>query len=89
MVWRYWLVKEYIKAVYCYPTDLTYEEYIKWNASLAEAQAGIKIAGRNTNTSNMQMTPPYSRKRRPTKEPLNEGERGEWKSLLKTQHSKN
>ena len=26
-----------------------YAEYIKWNAQLDEAQAGIKIAGRNTN----------------------------------------
>ena len=31
---------------------------------------------------------PYSRKRRGTKEPLDESERGEWKSWLKTQHSK-
>ena len=31
---------------------------------------------------------PYGRKQRGTKEPLNEGERGEWKSWLKTQHSK-
>ena len=29
------------------------------------------------------------RKQRETKEPLNEGERGEWKSGLRTQHSKN
>ena len=29
------------------------------------------------------------RKPRGTKEPLNEGKRGEWKSWLKTQHSKN
>ena len=28
------------------------------NAGLEEAQAGIKIAGRNTNNLNMQMTPP-------------------------------
>ena len=28
------------------------------NAGLDEAQAGIKIAGRNIKTSNMQMTPP-------------------------------
>ena len=27
-----------------------YEEYIMWNARLAEAQAGIKIAGRNINS---------------------------------------
>ena len=30
-----------------------------------------------------------TRLRRGTKEPLDEGERGEWKSWLKTQHSKN
>ena len=32
---------------------------------------------------------PNSRKWRGTKEPLDEGERGKWKSWLKTQHSKN
>ena len=32
---------------------------------------------------------PYGRKRRGTKEPLDESERGEWKSWLKTQHSEN
>ena len=37
----------------------------------------------------MQMTPPYGRKQRGTKESLDEGERGERKSCLKTQHSKN
>ena len=31
---------------------------------------------------------PYSRKRRGTKEPPDESERGEWQSWLKTQHSK-
>ena len=41
--------KEYIKAVYCDPAYLTYAEYIMRNAGLEEAQAGIKIAGRNTN----------------------------------------
>ena len=44
------LVKEYIKAVYCHPAYLTYmQSYIMWNAGLEEAQAGIKIAGRNIN----------------------------------------
>ena len=33
------------------------------------------------------MTSPYGRKWRRTKEPLDEDERGEWKSWLKTQHS--
>ena len=44
------LGKEYIKAVYHQPTCLTlYAEYIMQNAELDEAQAGIKIAGRNIN----------------------------------------
>ena len=29
-----------------------------WNAALDEAQAGIKIAGRNINKTDMQMTHP-------------------------------
>ena len=37
----------------------------------------------------MQMTPPYGRKQRRTKEPLDESERGELKSWLKAQHSEN
>ena len=40
--------KEYVKAIYCDPAYLT-SEYIMWNASLDEAQAGIKISGRNIN----------------------------------------
>ena len=36
---------EYVKAVYCHPAYLTYTQ----NAGLDEAQAGIKIAGRNIN----------------------------------------
>ena len=39
--------KEYIKSVYYHPAYLTYAEYIMQNAGLDEAQAGIKIAGRN------------------------------------------
>ena len=39
--------KEFVKAVYCHPAYLTYSEYIVRNAGLDEAQAGIKIAGRN------------------------------------------
>ena len=35
-----------VKAVYCHPV---YAEYIMRNAGLDEAQAGIKIAGRNIN----------------------------------------
>ena len=41
--------KKYIKAVYWHPAYLTYTEYIMRNAGLDEAQARIKIAGRNIN----------------------------------------
>ena len=39
-----------------------YAEYIVRNAGPEEAQAGIKIAGRNIITSDMQMTPPLWQK---------------------------
>ena len=43
------LGKEYIKDIYCHSAYLTYMEYITRNTRLEEAQAGIKIAGRNIN----------------------------------------
>ena len=55
------------------------------NPRLDEAQAGIKIAGRNINNLRHH---PYGIKWR-TKQPLDESERGEWKSWLKTQHLEN
>ena len=55
------LRKEYIKAVYCHLAYL-YAEYIMQNAGLEEAQAGIKIAGRISIASDMQMTPPLWQK---------------------------
>ena len=48
-----------------------------------------RLPGEISTISEMQMTPPYGRKQRRTKESLDEGERGELKSWLKTQHSKN
>ena len=62
-----------------------YAEWIKWNARLDESQAGIKIAGRSV----CRWYHSNGKKWRGTKEPLDEGEKGEWKSCLKTQHSKN
>ena len=72
--------KEYVKAVYCHPAYFNlYAEYSMQNARLDEAQARIKIARRNIN--NLRYVDdrkhlPYGRKQR-TKEPLDEGERGE------------
>ena len=53
-----------------------YAEHIMQNAELDETQAGIKIAGRNINNLRYALTPPYGRKQRGTKEPLDEGKRG-------------
>ena len=41
---------------------ILYAEYIMRNSGLEEAQAGIKIAGRNSITSDMQMIPPLWQK---------------------------
>ena len=42
--------KEYVKAVCCHPAYLTYMQSTSWETQgLEEAQAGIKIAKRNSN----------------------------------------
>ena len=71
------------------PAFNLHTEYIMRNARLDKSQAGIKTAGRNINNLRYaDDTTLNGRKWRGTKEPLNEGERGEWESWLKTQHSK-
>ena len=47
------------------------------------------LLGEISITSDMQMTPPLWQKVRETQKPLDESERGEWKSWLKAQHSEN
>ena len=67
-----------------------YAEYIRRNTGLEEAQAGIKIAGRNIN--NLRYADDITlvaESKEELKKTLDESERGEWKSLLKTQHSEN
>ena len=67
-----------------------YAEYIMQNARLDEAQAGIKAAWRNVNHLRCaDDTTLMAKKWRGPKEPLDEGERKEWKSWVKTQHSEN
>ena len=64
-------------------------EYIMRNAKLDEAQAGIKIARRNINNfRNSDDTTLMAESKEKLKRffHLNEGERGERKSQLKTQH---
>ena len=58
------------------------------NAGLDEAQARIKIAGRNINNHRYADDTTLTAESKEELEPLDEGKRGEWKSWLKTQHSK-
>ena len=72
------LGKEYIKAVYCHPAYLTYMQstsckMLGWMKHKLES----RLLGEIPITSDMQMTPPYGRKQKGTKELLYESERGE------------
>ena len=58
------------------------------NARLDEVQDGIKIAGRNINNLRYAGDTTLMAESEEKLKPLDEGERGEWKSWLKTQHSK-
>ena len=71
------LGKEYVKAVYCHPAYLTYMQSVScerlgWMKHKLESRLLGKIT-----TSDVQMTPPLWQKRRASKEPLDEGQRGE------------
>ena len=83
--------KEYVKAVYCHPAYLTYMQNTSWETlGWKKQKAGIKIAGRNIN--NLRYTDGttlMAESEEELKKPLEESERGEWKSWLKAQHSEN
>ena len=64
-----------------------YSEYIMWHARLDNSQASIKIARRYINS--LRYAGNTTLKQRGTKVPVDEGEREEWKSWVKIQHSKN
>ena len=60
------------------------------NTGLKEAQAGIKIAGRNINNLRYaDDTTLMVESEEELKSLYDESERGEWKSWLKAQHSEN
>ena len=82
--------KEYIKAVYCHPAYWTYMQSTSWEMlGWMKHKLESRLPGEISITSDMQWHHPYGRKQRRTKEPLEEIEREEWKSWLKTQHSEN
>ena len=81
--------KEYIKSVYCHPAYLTSIQSTSCEMpGWMKHKLKSRLLGNISITSDMQMTPSLQQKWKRTKEPLNESERGEWKSWLKTQHSK-
>ena len=83
------LGKEYIKAVYCHPAYLTYMQSTSWEMlGWMQHKLESKISGKNINNLSYAGDTTL-RKQRRTKEPLDESERGEWKSWLKAQHSEN
>ena len=59
------------------------------NAGLEEAQAGIKISGRNTINLRYADDTTLMAESEEEQKALDESERGEWKSWLKAQHLEN
>ena len=60
-----------------------------WDAELDEAQAGIKLAGRNINNLRYADDTTLMAESEEELKSLHESESGEWKSWLKAQHSEN
>ena len=65
-----------------------YAEYIMWNVRLDEAQAGVKIAGRNINNVRYADDTTLMAENEEQKNLLMKLKE-EWKSWLKAQHSEN
>ena len=83
------LGKEYVKSVLFSPCLVNlYAEYIMWNSGLDEAQAGIKIAGRNINYLKTAEDTTLMAESEELKSLLMKV-KWEWKSWHKTQHSEN
>ena len=65
-----------------------YGDYITRNVGWMKHNLELSMLGDISTTSDIQIRPLLWQKWRRTKEPLEESERAEWKSWLKTQHSK-
>ena len=83
------LGKEYIKAVYCHPAYLASMQIASlkcWTGWITSWNQDCREKYQQPQRGRWYH--PSGRKQRGTKEPLDESERGEWKSWLKTQHAK-
>ena len=81
--------KEYDTAVYCYSAYLIFAEYIMQNAKLDEAQAGIRISGRNINNLRYVDDTTLMAESEEELDSLLMRVKVEHEKLLKTQHSEN
>ena len=82
------LGKEYIKVVYCYPAYLiSMQSTLCKMPGWMEHKLESRLREKYQQSLICRWHQPYGRKWRGIKEPLDENERGEWKSWLKAQHS--
>ena len=81
--------KEYVKGVYCHPAFNFHGEYTTENAKLNEAQAEIKIAGRNINNLRYADDITHMAETEEELKSLLMKKKEEWKSWLETQHPEN
>ena len=80
--------KEYVKAVYCHPAYLIYMQSTSWEMlGWMKHKLESRLLEEISITSDKHHL--YDRTQKRTKEPLDESERGAWKSWLKPQHSEN
>ena len=78
------LGKEYIQVVHCHLAYLTSVQSTSWEMpGWMNHKLESRFPGEISIISDMKMIPSNGRKWRGTKEPLDEGERGEWKDGLK------
>ena len=83
------LGNDYVKAVYCHPPYLIYMQSTSCEMPHSlNHKLESRLPGEISTTSDMQMIPHSWQTMKKMKESLDKSERGEWKSWLKTQHSK-
>ena len=82
--------KEYVKAVYFHLAYLTYMQSTWWETlGWRKHKLESRLPGRNTNNLRYADDTTLMAESEEELEPLNESERGEWKSWLTAQHSEN
>ena len=76
--------KEYIKTVYCHPAYLTYMQSTSWETlGWRKHKLESRLPGEINNLRYADDTTLMAESEEELKKPLDESERGEWKSWLK------